>query len=368
MKQIIAVGGDAGGAAALAPVLQALQNDRSCHTRVLGYRQAVDVWSRSNIAVQRLPERPPVDPVACINGEDVNLLITSTSVNGVDHERRFLRWAAAALVPSVTVLDFWSNYAARFRDENDAKLILPSALAVIDERMKREMVAEGFPAERLFITGQPAFDSIHAFRTKWTESTRHAVRSRLGARAESYVVLFASQPLSQMADLVGSNTPRDDERELLETLVRSLDEIAESENVDILLAVRPHPRESLRPQEFPHSERIRLVLSADADPWSAALASDLVIGMTSVLLVEASLLGSVVVSLQPGGGRLDPLPPGIVPVYDLATLRGTLNECLLDDERRAALRTAKTDWMIESATVRILALIRTMLERETSKA
>jgi hypothetical protein len=371
VRHILAVGGDPGGAAALTPVLLALQNDSSCRTRVLGYRQAVDVWRRSKIAVERLPETVPVDPVLCIGQEDIDLLVTSTSVNGVDHERVFLRWAAKASVPSVTVLDFWTHYAARFRDAKEARLILPSAVAVMDERTKREMVAEGFPPDRLVVTGQPAFDAIRAFRADWTEQKRSDVRKSLGAGPDCRVVLFASQPLVQIAGLVDGAEVSVDERELLEAVARALEEIALLENLDILLAVRPHPRESLLPEELPRGNRVRSVCSTEGDAWPQALAADLVVGMTTVLLVEACLLGCVVVSVQPGGERNDPLPTnntgGSVAVYDLAALRDTLRECLINDERRRQLREANADVFTGSATARVLALIDTTLAQGASR-
>ncbi|HUF09853.1 MAG TPA: hypothetical protein VMO47_11060 [Rhodothermales bacterium] len=371
MRHILAVGGDPGGAAALAPVLVALHKDPASETRVLGYRQAIDVWARWRIAIERLPETQAVDPAAWIRGEDVDLLVTSTSVNGVDHERVFLRWAARASVPSVTVLDFGTNYAARFRDDIGGNLILPSAIAVMDERTKREMVAEGFPPDRLVVTGQPAFDAIRAFRAEWTEHRRRDARESLAAGASCRVVLFASQPLSQIAGLVGGAEVAVDERELLVAVARALEEIALSDNIDILLAVRPHPREHLRPQDLPRGERVRSVLWSEGDSWSAVLAADLIVGMTTVLLVEACLLGCVVASLQPGGERSDPVPTnqtgGSMAVYDLAELRGTLRECLINEERRSRLREANADWVSEGATDRVLALIARTVGEGASK-
>jgi hypothetical protein len=371
MRNILAVGGDPGGAAALAPVLVALQNDPSRRTRVLGYRQAVDVWTRSKIAVERLPETVPVDPAKYIGDEDVDLLVTSTSVNGVDHEREFLRWAANASVPSVTVLDFWTNYAARFRDDKDANLILPSAIAVMDDRTKHEMVAEGFPPDRLVVTGQPAFDAIRAFRATWTERKRHDARKKLGADSGCHIVLFASQPLAEIARLTSGTEAEIDERTLLESVARALDEIAVSHDLDIVLAVRPHPREIIHPNELPSGVKVRTVLSPEADPWTAVLAADLVVGMTTILLVEACLLGCVVMSLQPRAEGKDPLPTNrsgrSLPVYDLGALRETLHDYLLNDELRERLWRQNVDGVPGSATERVLALIDSTLGEEASR-
>jgi hypothetical protein len=366
LKQIVVVGGDPGGAAALAPVLQVLQKRATERLRVLGYRQAVDIWARGGIAVEPLPDTEQVDPAAWVGSTGVDLLVTSTSVNGVDHERSFRRWAAAASVPSVAVLDFWTNYAARFRRSREDRLLVPSVVAVMDEYARREMTAAGFPPDQLVVTGQPAFDAIGLFRDGWDAPRRCQMREQLAADPDCRIVLFLSQPLAtEMAGLDCSDGVAMDEREILRSVASALDTIASAEDVEILLAVRPHPRERLRPEDLPALGRVRTVLAPGGDAWSMALAADLVVGIKTALLVEACLLGCVVVSVQPAAEGRDPLPTNrsgrSLAVYDLATLPRILRSGLLDEELRGRLREASVGAAAGGATGRVLELIdRTM--------
>lgn len=367
MKQIIAVGGDPGGAAALAPVLRELWTGQRQRLRIFGYRQAVDVWARSGIPVERLPETGIIDPAAWIGPAGADLILTATSINGVDHEREFYRWAASASVPSVAVLDFWTNYVVRFRNPEGTGLLLPSVIAVIDERARYEMISLGFPAKQIVVTGQPAFDALGAFRTQWNEVQRRDVRAQFGATPGCHLVLFLSQPLSAEMSAFGCNLEAPiDEREMLGTVASALEGIASAENLQILLAVRPHPREQLRIKDLPRGRRVKAVLADKGDPWPAVLAADLVVGMTTALLVEACLLGCVVVSVQPGAEGRDPVPTNragqSIAVYDLAKLPGILHSYLLDKKRRNQLQEACAGTIPVGATARVLELIERILD------
>jgi hypothetical protein len=372
VKQIIAVGGDPGGAAALEPVLRVLQNRAAQRLRVLAYRQAVDIWVKSGITVEPLPDSEQVDPAAWIGANGVNLILTATSVNGVDHERSFIRWAGAASVPSVAVLDFWTNYAARFRDAGDSGLVLPSVVGVMDERARHEMVSVGFPTERLVVTGQPAFDSIGAFRAGWTDAKRREVREQFSSAPGCRIVLFLSQPLSQeMTNLACNIGAPIDEREVLLAVASALEGVTSSADLDILLAVRPHPRERLRQEDLPFGRRVRAVIARGGDAWSTVLACDLVVGMTTALLVQASLLGCVVLSVQPGAEESDPVVTnrsgGSVAVYDLDNLPGALRACLLDEEYRSRLREAGLRASATDATANVIGLIDRTLGKGESR-
>lgn len=343
MKRIVAVAGDAGGATALLPVLRALATMPDVELKLTPYRQAVGIWSKLGLAIEPLPDDAAGDDASTWEHlAPAHLVVTGTSVNGVNQERAAVRWAARSGVPSLSVLDFWSNYAARFRDTADAPLELPTTIAVMDERARDDMLAEGFPADRLVVTGQPAFDGIAEFRAHWTDSmrceTRRELREEL-ANADGSIVLFASQPLAEMSALTQASGTPINERDVLDALVASLDAIATDDD-NMVLVVRPHPREEIDVSEIPNAGRARVVVSRAGRPWAAALAADVVVGMTSVFLLEAALLGCNVVSIQPDQQHADPLPAlpdaRLTRVYDLGVLTQTLRQALGRDRTSAA--------------------------------
>lgn len=362
MTRLIAVAGDAGGGAALTPVLRELASDPRIDLHVYAYREAAALWASAGLSVERLPERP-VPAGEWVPPAGAEFVLTATSVNGVDHERSALRWAARSGVPSLSVMDFWSNYGARFRGTPDAPLELPTVIAVMDDRARAEMVREGFPADRLVVTGQPAFDALTAFRATWTSGDRDAIRHDLGASG-ALLVLFASQPLTDMAILTVNRESHIDERGVLRAVLASLEEMARTTDRDIVLVVRPHPREQLAASDIPAGERVRVVLSREGRPWAVALAADLVVGMTSVLMIEAEWLGCSVVSVQPGGERTDPFARdthgALTRVYDVTQLTRALQDALASGASNAA-RSHPDAGPPQRATDRIVELIHSMM-------
>ena len=309
---VLAVAGDPGGAAALAPVLMALQGDDRVRVEARPYRQAQDVWSRRSVACEALGESFCSDHVPQLL-EDLqpSLLLCGTSINGVDLEKPFIEAARANGVPSLCLLDFWSNYAARFSDSRGNLAFLPDLIGVMDSQAREQMIAEGFPPARLCVTGQPAFDCLEARRREFTPARREAFRARLGAREHDHLAVFVSQPLAAMYGPKSScaeNHPGYEEQEVLQLLVSALDALAEETGAKIVLAVRPHPREKAEDFGCLESSRIQIKLAREQNAHELAMSADLVAGMTSALLVEACYLDSVVLSLQPGLKTSDVLP------------------------------------------------------------
>src|SRR5579871_3003695 len=117
---VLAVSGDPGGASALAPVMEFLRVSGRARIEARAYRQARTVWQKRGLPFTELDERAePAFP------EDAQLLLTSTSLNGVDLENRFTAAARVRGIPSLAVLDFWSNYRRRFGPGEDALENLP---------------------------------------------------------------------------------------------------------------------------------------------------------------------------------------------------------------------------------------------------
>jgi hypothetical protein len=67
----------------------------------------------------------------------------------LDLEKQFIAQARDRRVPSVTVLDFWMNYAPRFADADGELSCMPDRIAVMDEQARSEMRAAGFESARI---------------------------------------------------------------------------------------------------------------------------------------------------------------------------------------------------------------------------
>lgn len=363
---VVAVSGDPGGANALAPVIEFLRQSGHARVEARAYRQACAVWERRGLEFVELDERAePALP------DSTQLLLTSTSLNGVNLEKRYTTAAHAREIPSVAVLDFWSNYGPRFGAEEETNA-LPVRIAIMDAQAREEMLAEGFKAERLVITGQPAFDELLSWRTAWTEDRRREARTRMGVGENELLVVFASQPFSALcrpgAEIFPS--PGYDEQIVAALLVQALEKIADESSSRIVLAIRPHPREDAANLHHLHSARIRIRLGNEGDSREAAVAADLVTGMNSALLVEACYLGCLVVSLQPNLKLADALPTNrrgfSRPAYREEEVLPVLREMLLDQEARTSAANRLAHFRPSGdATQRVAELVYSLLQRDT---
>lgn len=305
------VAGDAGGARAVVPVVELLLSETGYRVQSFLYREAQNVWANRGLAFEQLDESTSTaDAERILTKSQAQLLVTGTSYNGIDLEKKFITAARKLGVPSLAVLDFWSNYATRFSDEDGNLAHLPNRIAVMDATARDEMVAAGFDAAQLVITGQPALDDLNGYKENQTNERRAALRLALGVSERDSVVLFASQPLAA----VFGESPEQPlylgytETIVFDALVKALESIAKRHDEQITLLIRPHPRENNQAFADRNSGSIRIINNAGGDSREMVLASDLVAGMTTMLLVEACFLGVPVVSLQPGSRTTDPLP------------------------------------------------------------
>ena len=339
---IVAGSGDPGGANALGPVLETLRADGRTRVQALAYRHAREVWQRRGLAFEELAENSE----GALQ-EAAQLVLTSTSLNGLDLEKQFVAAARMRGIPSLVVLDYWSKYRERFSSDDGALDRLPDMIAVMDEQARAEMIVEGFDADQIVVTGQPAFDELPQWRADFTDEQHRAVRAQFGVDADGLLVVFASQPFASYrgSDSTQSGYMGFEERAVAASLLRALEAAGATTAQPITLVIRPHPRENLANFDHLRSARVRLQVTTDGDARAVVLAADLVVGMNSVLLVEACHLGCPVLSLQPNLRGADPLPSNRLgvsrAVYVESEIAPAVRALLFDSaERRALLRKA----------------------------
>lgn len=340
LPTVVVVAGDAGGAAALAPVLRRLMSDGRVGVRAFAYRQAAELWGRERIAFEPAPG-PSCDAALDEALAPAAVLLTGTSVNEQQIENRFIRCANQRGVPAIAVMDFWSNYRRRFCDAKDGWMCRPDLVAVMDERARRDMLREGFDEAQLVVTGQPAWDDLAARRLSASVAARAAVRASLGVQDGALLVAFLSQPLAKFYEshfgdalALGYN-----ERSVCADLLAALRSIATRRGCRVTLVVRPHPREEDSPCPAQVSGGLDVRASREPDPYPLLLAADLVAGMSTALLIDACLLGCITVSLQPGLKGRDALPSNewgwSTGVYERDRIEPVLETLLLSASARS---------------------------------
>jgi len=119
--------GDVGGAEAVVPVLEVLHR-RGALRQVWAGPLAAATLERAGLPFQPLRG----DPHDRLAGGRATLLLTGTSWGDEPVELAYLEAARTLGIPSVSVIDFWSNYVARFMGLQ-GELVLPDRIAVPDQ-------------------------------------------------------------------------------------------------------------------------------------------------------------------------------------------------------------------------------------------
>jgi hypothetical protein len=361
--------GDPGGTNAVIPVIERIRSDGRYSLFVLGYKTAIRLLSERNIPFVTIGEDIDCHDMAAILRENgTTLLVTGTSYNAAGPEKTGILAAKGLHLPTLAVLDFWSNYRSRFCDQTGGLRCVPDKIAIMDTHAHGQMVSEGFDPDILVITGQPAFDRLDDSRRAFTALKHRSTRELAACAENDLLVVFVSQPILALfgSDPADPCYPGYNERIVLGQLITALERIAGDSGRSIVLLIRPHPSEGDDYYRQLAGNGIRIVVSDRGDPRDAVMAADLVAGMYSELLVEACYLGCMVVSLQPGLRHPDHLPTNLwgysVPVYAEEAIYDKIKSMMTDLRARDAMRAKVGRFRSDGqATGRVADLIYRML-------
>jgi hypothetical protein len=283
---------DPGGAGVLAAAAPGLR-ERGHGLLWLPAGPAAKLWREAGEYVPEMMNASAA--IAAITREQPALLLTGTSFH--DGYERAL-WAAARKlgIPSFAALDSWTNIEKRFRSA-DGSLEQPSALGVTDERTRAQIAAEEWCTARLFVIGQPHL----ALRV---ERLRRRRKNRPGGAAKR--IIFFSEPIEEDYGPTARGFTQFD----VATIVAE----ALAGSASVTLAFKPHPREAeTRWRDWlARAPNARL---ASEDTETLLAAADGVLGVTTMVLVEAALTGIPTLSLQPDRpGAISPVIDEMVPV------------------------------------------------------
>jgi hypothetical protein len=300
---ILVLAGDPGGGAALVPVLQQLILEQKTNVHIYAYRQSANLFRRQKIPFVGLTETTTLDDCrSLLERHRPSVILTATSVNGIDLEKKLIAAAKDADIPSLAVLDFWTNYRARFEDEHRQLTFLPDRIAVMDQRAVTEMCKLGFPVNQLIITGQPALDRFIRVPQKERLAIRARLRKQLKLNSQDHLIVFISQHIEDAyRDLIGTEDhPGYTEKSVFESLLDQISALKiELAGNSFTILIKPHPceREDSWSDVLAQSDMVRVDrLNSTHD---LAVTADQVVGMFSMALIECALLGCPVVSFQP---------------------------------------------------------------------
>lgn len=294
LTTILFCASDPGGARNLAPVAAHLKD--SFHIRVLCSAQTLGIFSGMNLAAGVTAVKDIEMARAVIDDIGPVALVVGTS--SADRPEAMLTQAADAKgVASIAILDEWYYYAARFASRAGIFTHLPDVICCQDELARTEAVAEGLPPERLKITGSPALADIFARLQAMNDV--NSLKTKPGIPT----VIFVSEQIAKAfgeahgeAGFVSSYigyTEKNVRIDIADTL----------SDIDAPCRVleKLHPNETgttTPPACGPHVNWS--VMASDVSLSDAMQSADVIIGMRSIVLLEAAIMGFRPASYQPG--------------------------------------------------------------------
>lgn len=296
------------------------------------------------------------DPARLLDAHRCELLLVGTSENPRSTGLGLVDAARRRDLASVGFVDAYANAAHRFRGATDAPLAhVPDDLVVPDEWTRDAFVALGVDAARVHVTGHPHDDDVLARRASFEGEGVAAVRARAlpGAHAAAArgrrVVVFAAEIATGLDPaqfrrgpdhtLVGRGD-RDDRTGIV--LQEVLDALRAPAMPPTHFVLRMHPKNDLA--DFgPLLDEVDEV-SRGGSALEVAFAAEVVVGMTSMFLLEARLLGVPVLSVVPRPLEADWLPTvraGLTPcAFRRQDVRGGLEDALRRTDGPLAAYTA----------------------------
>lgn len=211
-----------------------------------------------------------------------------------------LKIAAEKKVKSYAFVDHWTNIKKRFLLKDH--LHYPNELWLIDSKASKIALTEGVPEEIIKVTGNPYYKFIQ----KWNSSISRknmADKLNLELTDKSKLILYAPEPFSNIG---GVEKFGFDENTVLKILIASLKDITSS----VILLVKPHPNQKIKLLEEVISnysagnKNITLVNFSQTN--DLIYHSDLIVGISSNILIEASIMGKNILRFCPIGFQ-DPL-------------------------------------------------------------
>lgn len=235
------------------------------------------------------------------------LLLVGSSDNPQSKVLELVLEARKRRIPSIGLVDMRMNADRRFRGQGKHSLdCAPDYLIVPDTATANAFVSLGMDSLKVFPLGNPQYDlTLERSKTLLAETPKNLLKEKLFGQ-EPLVITFVAEPESTLnpaltarrAGQMLEGTSGSGKRcpIVLEEFLAALKRINRSFQRDPLVVLRLHPRNQ-ETDFLAYESDCRL--HSGGDPLELICASDLVVGMTSMLLLEAAIVGVPTLSIVP---------------------------------------------------------------------
>ena len=302
-----------------------------------------------------------------------DILILGTSSNPETYAFHLLTSARALNVKSIGIVDNLSNAKFRFRGRsNDPLKYAPDWIVVPDHPTMQVFESLGFPSSSIRACGHPQYDYVVRVSENWNSGDRDVFKNKFfpGISKERKVFLFASTPFTginpHLFQYSSDFTLKGREKSRIETEI-ALEEFLDAVNTlkpTPFLVLRIHPKQ--KPEDFLRYMDEFDFVSSGGSALELLYASDLIVGLPTILLVEAVLLGRKTLAVSANPKRNPALPTirmGLTPcVFTREKLRSILPNLLYNNTQ--PIHTDLSDLFVFGANKLIVELVEDILANQ----
>jgi predicted glycosyltransferase len=332
---------DPGAANFVAPLFTELR-EKGMSVKVLTSGIARDYLSLRGIDHEPISSGNSAEEV--IASFSPRLLVVGTACDADTFAFPLIHAARDVGIPSIGFVDAAMNPEKRFCGHSkEAFAHAPDWILVPDVSIKNAFVELGASVDRVIVCGHPHFDFVREVGMALAKRDRVELRERLfpGLKSGQKVVVFVSEASARLDPLKiedyreytlhgrGNATGRTEI--VLEELLAAVDLLEERP----YFVLRAHPKDAVQDYDS-YRDEVDLV-SAGGDPLELLFAADLVVGMTSMSMVEAALMEIPILLVIPRAIEMDWLS-GIISgaIKPVQTSEALQNEvkCILQNGSR----------------------------------
>jgi len=313
------------------------------------------------------------DALTLLSETNPRCVLVGTAANPDTLGLHLIDAARIARIPSVAFIDALMGAGNRFRGVvgcDDALAHAPDWLFVPDRMTCDAFVGLGYPQQRITVCGHPLYDETRALAKRWEETGGPASsRRRLFPDVTSgrRILTFVSEPDPRYGRLppyssneygfTGRGVHKERTKIILEEVLDAISVLAERPYV----VFRAHPIDII--DEYAEYKPEIDFFSSGGLPLELVYATDLTVGRTSMLLLEAALLGRPSLAVLVHVKDIDLLPNvrnGVTPyVLNRQDLRKILPDLLSKDW---TLARSEGDMLVSDAAVRVTQALSNIIQ------